>query len=231
MTTTALLLLVLAAAPAPAPAPAPAAAPAPAPAKAPAAAMTERQKTLYAVGASAADSFKVFNLKPEEVAVVERGLSDALLGKPLAVDMKVYKPKVSELAAASYGDRSRTALAHFAKEKGAVTSSSGLIFISAREGTGASPRADDVVKVEYEGKLPDGTVFDASRRQGATASLSLGSVIPCLREGLQKMKAGGMARLVCPPSLAYGESGKPPSIPPRTALIFDVELMSVEAPR
>jgi FKBP-type peptidyl-prolyl cis-trans isomerase FkpA len=224
MTTTALLLLVLAAAPAPA------AAPAKAPADA-AAAMTERQKTLYAVGASAADSFKVFNLKPEEVAVVERGLSDALLGKPLAVDMKVYKPKVSELAAASYGDRSRTALAHFAKEKGAVTSSSGLIFISAREGTGASPRADDVVKVEYEGKLPDGTVFDASRRQGAPASLSLGSVIPCLREGLQKMKAGGMARLVCPPSLAYGESGKPPSIPPRTALIFDVELMSVEAPR
>ena len=193
--------------------------------------MTERQKTLYAVGVSAADSFKVFDLKPAEVAAMQRGLSDALLGKPLVVDMKVYKPKVSELASQSYGDRSRTALAHFAKEKGAVTSSSGLIFISAREGTGASPKADDTVKVEYEGKLPDGTVFDASRRQGTPTSLSLGSVIPCLREGLQKMKVGGMARLVCPPSLAYGESGKPPSIPPRTALIFDVELMSVEAPR
>jgi len=218
MTTAAILLLVLAAEPSAKPAPA-------------AASMTERQKTLYAVGASAADSFKVFDLKPEEVAVVGRGLSDALLGKPLAVDMKVYKPKVSELAASSYGDRSRDALAHFAKEKGAVTSATGLIFISAREGTGAAPKADDTVKVEYEGKLPDGTAVDASRRQGGPTSLSLGSVIPCLREGLQKMKVGGMARLVCPPSLAYGESGKPPSIPPRTALIFDVELISVEAPR
>jgi FKBP-type peptidyl-prolyl cis-trans isomerase len=219
MTTAALLLLALAADPS--------ATSKPKPAKAPAA-MTERQKTLYAVGVSAADSFKVFNLKPEEVAVVERGLSDALLGKPLAVDMKVYRPKVSELAAASYGDQSRAALAHFAKEKGAVLSPTGLIFIPAREGTGAAPGATDTVKVEYEGKLPDGTVFDSSRRQGA--SVPLGSAIPCWREGLQKMKVGGMARIVCPAGLAYGETGKPPSIPPRTVLVFDVELLSVEAP-
>ena len=218
MTATALLLLALSATPA-----------AQAPAKAPEL-KTEREKTLYALGVAAADSFKVFNLKPEELAVVQRGLSDGVLNRKLQVDMSVYRGKVNERATSSYADRSRAALVHYAKEKGAVRTSSGLIFIPSREGTGAAPTATDRVKVEYEGKLADGTVFDSSRKQGGAVVSPLADGIPCWKEGLQKMKVGGKARIVCPASIAYGDAGKPPSVPPKSTLIFDVELLAVETP-
>ncbi len=244
MIASALLLVALAAEPAAAPAPAPApaqpaeagaakAGTAKAGAKAPAKAPqleTERDKTLYALGVAASESFKVFKLTPAELAVVQRGLSDAVLGKPIAVDMSVYRPKVNELATQSYGDRSRAAIAHFAKEKGAVILPSGVIFIPAKQGTGASPTESDSVKVEYEGKLPDGSTFDSSKRQGGAVVAALSSAIPCWKEGLKKMKVGGRARIVCPASLAYGDAGKPPSIPPKSALIFDVDLVSIETP-
>jgi FKBP-type peptidyl-prolyl cis-trans isomerase FkpA len=218
MTATALLLLALSATPA-----------AKAPAKA-APLQTEREKTLYALGVAAADSFKVFNLKPEELAVVERGLSDGVLGRKIQVDMNVYRAKVNELATSSYADRSRAALAHFAREKGAQRYPSGLIYIPSRDGTGANPTATDRVKVEYEGKLADGTIFDSSRRQGGPVIAALSEGIPCWRDGVQKMKVGGQARIVCPADIAYGDKGKPPSIPPRSTLIFDVELLAIEAP-
>jgi FKBP-type peptidyl-prolyl cis-trans isomerase FkpA len=216
MTATALLLLALSATPA-----------APAPAKAPEL-KTEREKTLYALGVAASDSFKVFNLKPEELAVVQRGLSDSVLNRKIQVDMSVYRTKVNELAATAYSDRSRAALVHFGKEKGAVRSPSGLIYIPAVEGTGASPAATDRVKVEYEGKLPDGAIFDSSRKQGGAVLAPLADAIPCWKEGLQKMKVGGKARIVCPASIAYGDTGKPPSVPPKSTIIFDVELLAVE---
>ena len=218
MTATALLLLALSTTPA-----------AQAPAKAPEL-KTEREKTLYALGVAASDSFKVFSLKPEELAVVQRGLSDGVLNRKLQVDMSVYRAKVNELATSSYADRSRAALVHYAKEKGAVRTSSGLIFIPSREGTGAAPTATDRVKVEYEGKLADGTVFDSSRKQGGAVVSPLADGIPCWKEGLQKMKVGGKARIVCPASIAYGDTGKPPSVPPKSTLIFDVELLAVETP-
>jgi FKBP-type peptidyl-prolyl cis-trans isomerase len=215
MTTTAtLLLLALAAAPAAKPEQ-----------------MTERQKTLYALGVSAADSFKVFGLKPDEVAVVERGLSDALLKKKLKVDMKVYGPKVSEFAAAGYAASSRAMLTRFAAEKGAITTASGLVFVPVSPGTGPKPGPLDTVKVNYDGKLSDGTVFDSSRRRGEPATLPLEKVIKCWQEGIQRMQVGEKALLVCPPAIAYGEAGKPPTIPPASALLFDVELVSIEPPR
>ncbi len=214
MNATALLVLALAAAPAATPE-----------------TMTERQKTLYALGVSAADSFKVFALKPDEVAVMQKGLSDALNGKKLKVDMKVYRPKVNELASSGYAASSRALLTSYAARKGAITTGSGLVFVPVKAGTGASPGPTDTVKVNYEGKLPDGTVFDSSRRRGEAASLPLERVIKCWSEGLQRMKVGEQAILVCPPELAYGEAGKPPTIPPGSALLFDVELVGIEGPK
>jgi FKBP-type peptidyl-prolyl cis-trans isomerase len=215
MTTTAtLLLLALAAAPAATPAP-----------------MTERQKTLYALGASAADSFKVFALTPEEVAVVQKGLNDALLNKKLKVDMKVYRPKVNELATASYAASSRALVTKYAAQKGAITTASGLVFVPVKAGTGAKPGPKDTVKVNYDGQLPDGTVFDSSRRRGEPSSLPLDRLIKCWNEGIQRMQVGEQALLVCPPEIAYGEAGKPPTIPPGSALLFDVELVGIEGPK
>ena len=69
------------------------------------------------------------------------------------------------------------------------------------------------MKVNYEGKLTDGTVFDSSIKRGQPAEFGLNGVIPCWTEGLQKMKVGGKARLVCPSAIAYGDQGRPPMIP------------------
>ena len=234
MNATVLLLLALAAEPA-APAqaastPAKAASAKPAPAKSKSDLETERQKTLYALGVAASENFKVFGLKADELAIVQRGLSDGVLGRKIQVDMQVYRPKVNELAAAAYGDKSRAALAHFAKEKDAITYPSGVIYISALRGTGASPKEGDSVRVDYEGRLADGTVFDSSRRQGGPVISSLASTIPCWKEGIQKMQVGGKARIVCPPYTAYGDAGKKPSIPPKAVLVFDVELLEVVQP-
>jgi FKBP-type peptidyl-prolyl cis-trans isomerase len=214
MTTTALLLLALAAAPSATPAQ-----------------MTERQKTLYALGVSAADSFQVFALKPDEVAVVQQGLNDALLKKKLKVDMKVYRPKVNELATAGYAAASRALLTKYAAQKGAVTTASGMVFVPVQAGSGAKPGPDATVKVNYDGQLPDGSVFDSTRRRGQPSTLPLDKVIKCWKEGLQRMQVGEKALLVCPPELAYGEAGKPPTIPPSSALLFDVELVGIEAPK
>jgi FKBP-type peptidyl-prolyl cis-trans isomerase FkpA len=225
MTATALLLLALSATPTAAPTAAPAAAPAAASAE-----MTERQKTLYALGVSAAESFSVFELKQGEVAVVQRGLSDALLKKKLKVDMKVYRPKVNELAASGYAAKSAAMVARYGAQPGAVTTASGLVYIETRAGTGAQPGPTDAVKVHYDGKLADGTVFDSSRRRGEPSTLPIDKVIPCWREALQRMKVGAVAAIVCPADIAYGEAGRPPTIPPNSALLFAIELIGIEAP-
>jgi len=115
-----------------------------------------------------------------------------------------------------------------AKEKGAVVTASGLVYRSLRDGTGASPSAADNVKVHYRGTLANGTEFDSSYKRNAPAQFPLGGVIPCWTEGVQKMKVGGKAKLVCPASIAYGERGAGGVIPPGATLQFEVELLAVE---
>jgi FKBP-type peptidyl-prolyl cis-trans isomerase FkpA len=114
-----------------------------------------------------------------------------------------------------------------AKEKGAVKTGSGLVYLSVKEGTGPSPTARDTVKVHYEGKLPDGKIFDSSYQRGEPIEFPLSGVIPCWTEGVQKMKVGGVAKLTCPSAIAYGPRGMPPVIPPYATLIFKVELLGV----
>jgi FKBP-type peptidyl-prolyl cis-trans isomerase FkpA len=114
-----------------------------------------------------------------------------------------------------------------ATEQGAVKTPSGMVFRSVQAGTGASPAASDTVKVHYRGTLVDGTEFDSSIKRGEPAEFQLTGVIPCWTEGVQKMKVGEKARLVCPPGLAYGERGSPPTIPGGSTLVFEVELLEV----
>lgn len=118
-------------------------------------------------------------------------------------------------------------VAKAAKAKGAVKTASGAVVIPIRPGKGKSPTAANTVKVHYTGKLTNGKVFDSSVDRGAPAEFPLGGVIPCWTEGLQKMKVGGKATLVCPPETAYGAAGAPPVIPPNSVLSFEVELISI----
>ena len=108
-----------------------------------------------------------------------------------------------------------------------ITTASGVVYQSLREGQGTSPTATDVVRVNYKGTLADGTVFDSSYDRHEPAQFPLYGVIPCWTEGVQLMKPGGKARLTCPPQTAYGESGAGGSIPPNATLTFEIELLAV----
>ncbi len=113
-----------------------------------------------------------------------------------------------------------------------VTTSSGLVYQSLKDGTGAQPAATDTVKVHYRGTFPDGREFDSSVARGKPAEFPLNRVIPCWTEGVQKMKVGGKAKLVCPPAIAYGERGTPGGpIPPNATLHFEVELLDIRLAR
>ena len=109
-----------------------------------------------------------------------------------------------------------------------VTTASGLVYESLKDGTGVSPKASDTVRVHYRGTFPDsGKEFDSSIARGQPLEFPLSGVIPCWTEGVQKMKVGGKAKLICPPAIAYGARGAGGVIPPNATLNFEVELLSV----
>ena len=115
-----------------------------------------------------------------------------------------------------------------AKEKGAVKTKSGMVYQSLKEGKGKSPNASSTVEVNYRGTLTNGKEFDSSYKRNQSISFPLSGVIPCWTEGVQLMKAGGKAKLVCPPELAYGARGAGRDVPPNATLIFEVELLAIK---
>jgi len=108
-----------------------------------------------------------------------------------------------------------------------VTTASGLVYESLKEGSGESPKATDTVKVHYKGTFPDGKEFDSSYQRGEPTEFPLNRVIPCWTEGVQRMKPGGKAKLTCPAAIAYGARGAGGVIPPNATLHFEIELLSV----
>jgi FKBP-type peptidyl-prolyl cis-trans isomerase FkpA len=108
-----------------------------------------------------------------------------------------------------------------------VTTDSGLIYRSLKDGKGPSPGATDTVKVHYRGTLPDGKEFDSSYARGQAAEFPLNRVIKCWTEGVQRMQVGGKAKLICPPAIAYGERGAGAVVPPNATLHFEVELLGI----
>jgi FKBP-type peptidyl-prolyl cis-trans isomerase len=113
-----------------------------------------------------------------------------------------------------------------AAEPGARKTASGLIYRELKPGTGASPKATDTVRVHYRGTLTDGKEFDSSYG-GQPIEFPLNRVIRAWTEGVQMMKVGGKAQLVCPANIAYGERGAPPDIPGGATLVFEVELLGI----
>lgn len=104
---------------------------------------------------------------------------------------------------------------------------SGVTIQQLTAGTGANPTATDTVTVHYRGTLDSGKEFDSSYSRNAPATFPLSRVIPCWTEGVQKMKVGGKAKLVCPAKTAYGERGAPGAVPPNSTLNFEIELLSI----
>ena len=196
---------------------------------------TDDQKALYAVGVIMARQLALFGLTPDELELVKQGLTDGTTGKTPLVDVNQNKANIQRFVElrrkvyeAKTAEQSRQFMDKAAKDKGAVKTASGLIYLPIKVGEGAKPAATDKVKVNYRGTLIDGTEFDSSDAAGKPAEFSLDKVIKCWTEGMQLMKVGGKARLVCPSDLAYGERGSGGVIPPNATLVFEVELLDVQ---
>jgi FKBP-type peptidyl-prolyl cis-trans isomerase FkpA len=199
---------------------------------------TEDEKTVYALGLMMGRNIGVFNLSPAELELVKAGLSDSVNKKKPLVELETYGPKLDALArtrstatATAEKGKSKAFVEAAGREPGAIKLPSGMVIRTTKPGTGPSPTAADQVKVHYEGTLTDGTVFDSSIKRKEPATFPLGGVIKCWTEGLQHMKVGEKAKLTCPSDVAYGDNGRPPTIPGGATLIFDVELLEITTPK
>ena len=198
---------------------------------------TDDDKTFYALGLDIGKNIDVFSLQPAEIELVKAGLTDALTpGRKPQVELDKVRPKIFELAKKRQEARSvqekakgKDTVDKAAKEAGSQQLPSGIVIKTLRPGTGASPVPTDTVKVHYEGRLSNGTVFDSSYKRNQPTEFPLTGVVKCWTEGLQKMKVGEKAQLTCPSDTAYGDQGRPPTIPGGATLIFDVELLDIQA--
>lgn len=219
---------------------------APAPAE-PATATVKTPQTLeerasYLIGMNLGESLRQQQV-PVDLALLELGLRTGLAGGDSLLSDEVSQATMSEfqqqMMAAGEARRGAAAaknqadadafLATNKARAGVVTTASGLQLEVLQEGTGAQPKASDTVTVHYRGTLLDGTVFDNSWERNEPASFRLDQVIPGWTEGLQLVKVGSKVKLFLPPSLAYGASGAGADIGPNAALIFEVELLAIEA--
>jgi FKBP-type peptidyl-prolyl cis-trans isomerase FkpA len=207
---------------------------------------SEDDKTLYAIGYRVGQNVQFLQLKPNELKIVEQGFRDAATSAKAKVDpaerqdamqamartrgeasMK-QKDAAAEKTAGPEKEKGHAYAAKAEKEPGAQKLSDGIVLKVTKPGTGPTPKPTDRVKVNYEGKLIDGTVFDSSYQRGQPAEFPLNGVIKCWTEGVQKMHVGEEATLVCPSETAYGNVGHPPTIPGGSTLVFKVELLSIE---
>jgi FKBP-type peptidyl-prolyl cis-trans isomerase FkpA len=198
---------------------------------------TDDQKTFYALGLLLGRNIKAFALNPEELEIVKAGLTESVNNAQPKVELDIYGPNVDELAQqrASAGaddekKKGEAFAAEVAQEANTTKTESGVVIRTITAGSGPSPTADNVVKVHYEGKLVDGTIFDSSVERGEPIEFPLNGVVPCWTEALQKMKKGEKAQIVCPSDVAYGDRGAPPNIPPGATLSFEVELLDFHKP-
>jgi FKBP-type peptidyl-prolyl cis-trans isomerase len=174
-----------------------------------------------------------------EADSIAKGVLAALNGKDSPYQIQKVGPAMDEfiqkrqtvllqtLKAKNAGE----AAAFFAKlkdDKSIVELPDGLRYQVVKPGEGPAPRPTDTVKVNYTGTLINGTIFDSSLQRGPM-EFELDKVIPGWTEGLQKTSKGGKIKLYVPPSLGYGDDGRP-GIPPGSVLIFDIELLDVKAP-
>ncbi len=212
----------------------------PAPAASPAAssspsAQAEEQNAMYALGAQLGANLKPFKLSDAQLEHVAAGLRDAAKDAKLKVDPQAYQMQLQQLfmakqleAAQVEKARGKTFADAAAKEPGASVLPSGLVYRTLSPGNGPNPKPSDVVKVHYRGTFVDGKEFDSSHKRGQPVEFPLNGVIRCWSEGVQRMKVGEKAQLVCPSDIAYGDQGRGPQMPGGSTLVFEVELLGAK---
>jgi FKBP-type peptidyl-prolyl cis-trans isomerase FklB len=198
--------------------------------------MTLQEKISYIIGRDMAGNLKKQGIDVNPDAFI-KGMKEAIEGKPSALSQAEVQEAMMQLQqemgakqGASGAENQKAGEAFLAENKnkeGVKTLPSGLQYEVLNEGTGKSPSASDKVTTHYHGTLIDGTVFDSSYERGQPATFPVNGVIAGWTEALQLMKEGAKWRLYIPSALAYGSQGAGDVIGPNAALIFDVELISV----
>jgi FKBP-type peptidyl-prolyl cis-trans isomerase len=202
---------------------------------------TFQEKLSYSMGLDVGTYFKGIG-DEIDFATLVRGIEDAFKGNPklmtteemaavqkeFAQKMKVRQEESLRKIKETNKKSGDAFLAENQKKKGVVVTKSGLQYEVLKKGNGQKPKAADKVKVDYVGKLIDGTEFDNSIKRGEPAVFGVDQVIPGWSEALQLMDVGSKYRIVIPSDLAYGEHGAPPVIEPNSVLVFEVELHSIE---
>jgi FKBP-type peptidyl-prolyl cis-trans isomerase FklB len=203
----------------------------------------DKAKESYSVGYQFGQNLK--KMKADlDAKVLSEGIEDALSGKESRLSEEEMGSVLSNLRQKSVAAMHQALkeqaeknlvegekfLAENKTKEGVKTTASGLQYKIIEEGKGPSPKAGDTVTVNYRGTLIDGTQFDSSYDRGQPATFPLTGVIPGWTEALQMMKKGSKWELYIPPDLAYGDRGAGNRIPPNSTLIFEVELISIQAP-
>ena len=195
----------------------------------------EMDKVSYVIGTQIGRSFKAQGMDIDMELLV-RGMRDVLGDAELALTEEQQQEVMGAFQQSmrakqqAQGAESATAGAAFLaankQKEGVITLASGLQYKVVKDGTGATPTADDRVKTHYRGTLVDGTEFDSSYKRGQPATFGVKGVIAGWTEALQLMKEGAKWQLFIPAELAYGGRDRP-GIPANSALVFDIELLEV----
>jgi FKBP-type peptidyl-prolyl cis-trans isomerase FklB len=207
--------------------------------------MSEKEKLSYSLGYTQGSSmdgfFKTQSIDVDKNILI-KAIKDGLTGAKPSLTEQEMKDTLSAFqqnimakkaeAMKESADKNKKAgeayLEANKKKEGVVTLPSGLQYKVLKEGTGNTPKATDKVKVNYKGTLIDGTEFDSSYKRGEPAVFQADKVIAGWTEALQLMKEGAKWEVSIPSNLAYGERGGGPVIGPNSALIFEIELLSIE---
>ena len=195
---------------------------------------TADQSTVYAMGLVRAHELRAWNLNGDEFELYLEGLRDGFaqqpklplnrwLGSALAAERGRRQARIVEERRAS-----EAFLEYAAAEPGARRLESGLVYTELKRGRGAPPGPDSVVRLHFHGTVRDGTVVETTTGLDEPVQLAMRDAIPCWREGLGLLRAGGRAKLVCPAALAYGDTPPSPVITPGAAVTYEIELHSVD---
>ena len=204
----------------------------------------EKEKISYSIGYQVGGDFKRQGVELDTDLLV-KGIQDATGGaeprispqemRKTLVDLKMKveadeRKRQSEIAGKNRAE-GEAFLAANGKKEGVVTLPSGLQYKVLAAGKGTSPGPADNVTVHYRGTFVDGTEFDSSYKRNEPATFGVDRVIPGWKEALPMMTEGAKWQLFVPSKLGYGEQGSGSRIPPNSALLFEVELISVRSGR
>jgi FKBP-type peptidyl-prolyl cis-trans isomerase FklB len=199
---------------------------------------TDEQKVSYGFGLQFGDQLRRNSFDGLDLEAVVAGvrhwyehqqaaLSDADINPSYKVIQDRQQAKATELDEKREQLAAQFMEANAARDEVSITDS-GLQYEVLETGSGDKPAPGSTVVTHYHGTFVDGRVFDSSVERGEPAEFSVNQVIPGWTEALQMMSVGDKWRIACPPTLAYGDQGAGDSIPPNTALVFEIHLIEIK---